>query len=85
MTDQPTPDTAQGADQGAAPSRIVLTFAAPGRSALSIALENVEPAQVYLAAWFLDTFARELRSGSLATPARGIVLADRLPPGGRRQ
>ena len=85
MTDEQRP-AEPGAGQGAAPRRIILTFPADGSTDCRIDPEGaVTAAHVYLAAWLLDAWAREVRMASLATPARGIVLADRLPPGGPRQ
>lgn len=63
-----------------APSRIVLTFPGLGQADCTIALEGVTPGQVMSAAWFLDTFARELRAGQVPGVAPRLVLADHLPP-----
>lgn len=71
-----------GADQGAAPSRIVLTFAGPGAADLGIALENVTPGQLMAAAWWLDQWVRQQVAPQPNRPPGGIVLADRLPPRG---
>jgi len=42
-------------------SRITITFGRPGAADHVITPENVEPAQVFAAAWMLDQWARELR------------------------
>lgn len=52
-----------------APVRIVLTFAGPGSADVTMRAELVTPGQVYLAAWYLDAVARELRQGQLTQQA----------------
>lgn len=70
-------------------SQVRITFAGVGLADHTVALDHVDPAQVYAAAFVLDMLARELRSGSLIKQAlapdglgQGLDLAALL--GGRR-
>lgn len=85
MTDQPQTPAAQGTDQGAVPSRVVITFPRPGAADCEITTEGlVTPGQLMVAAWWLpEWFRRNLVVPAAAGPR--IVTADHLPPGGRRQ
>lgn len=55
------------------PSRIVITFAPNGGADLSTTMERVSLGQVMAAAWFLDTYAHELRADALAKQAQLVV------------
>ena len=71
-----------GHDETATPppvSRIVLTFpGGEGTSGATIALEHVDPGQVYGAAYFLDLLAHELRAATEAQ--RLAAMPQGVPP-----
>lgn len=68
------------ADQPTAQPRITLTFAGPDRADVAAKLDGVTPAQLFLAAWYLDALAREVRQGQLQQAALGA-----LAPGGQAE
>lgn len=81
---KPVPDPEPPAEP-AVPSRVVITFPGPGLADCDITTEGlVTPGQLMVAAWWL---AEWLRRNLQTPPAAGqrLILADHLPPGGRRQ
>lgn len=58
----------------APPSRIVITFAGQDRASMDIRPEGpITVAQIYGAAWLLDTWAHETRVRELMTAGTGLV------------
>jgi hypothetical protein len=68
------------AEEPTAQPRIVLAFAGPDRADVAARLDGVTPAQLFLAAWYLDALAREVRQGQLQQAALGA-----LAPGGQAE
>lgn len=66
--DQPAPETTPARPQ------IMLTFAGPGMADFAIAATpDIEPAQVYAAAFVIDAWAREIRAGVELERARTLA------------
>lgn len=69
--------------------RLVITFGADGRDCSVVPEGPVQPAQVFLAAWFLDQWAREFRQAMVQNAPRltvaGPTALDHLAGGGRRR
>jgi hypothetical protein len=55
------------------PSRITISFAAPGQADATIQAGGVTAGQIQAAAWLLDQWARELRAQSLDRTAAGRI------------
>lgn len=64
------------APEPAAPVRIILTLEGLD---ISVQADGVLPSQLYLAAWYLEAIAREVRAGTVARQALGGLTA---APGG---
>lgn len=63
-----------------APS-IVLVFGGVASAEITMRAEHVTPGQLYLAAWYLDQVAREVRAGQVQQTAMGsLVQAAGLSP-----
>ncbi len=61
------------APEPAAPVSIVLTFSG---LEVTVKAEGVTPSQLYLAAWYLDAVAREVRAGTIARQALGGIVTN---------